>query len=97
MFWLTEMYLDEVEVCYKPKGWDLVEGRGYACIRHSFKDYANKPGQKVILETRVSPEIEAELQGAGLIPLNRALNRLKDEDVSSKIPQAARSILNRLE
>lgn len=95
-FWLSEMYFDELDNCYKPKGWDLVEGRGFASIRHDTGDYANKVGNKVILETNVSSGIEQELRDLGLTELNRDFLNLRKASVLKKVALKDRKIFELL-
>lgn len=83
-YWLSEVYLDEKENTYKPLGWDLIEGRGYGAVKHSFVYYKEKAGKKVILETDVSPAIEQELRDLGLKELGRVYHALKNKTKSIK-------------
>ena len=98
--WLSEMYLDEKENCYKPIGWDVIETRGgFANIRHSVSFYKHTIGKKVILETDVSPETENELRALGLTELTRDFTKLKDKKSveAKKVPTKDREVLDNLE
>lgn len=98
-YWLSEIYLDEQENCYKPLGWDLIEGKGYANVKHSVSFYKQKSKQKVILETDVSEDIEQQLRDLGLKELTRNISKLKYKNTieSKKIPLKDRKILDSLE
>lgn len=97
-FWLTYMYKDEKENSYKPLGWDLVEDRGNATVRHHLKDYHSST-RAVILETDVSEEIEQELRTLGLKELTRNKDDLKTKrkSVTDKISLKERKALDDLD